>query len=150
MIIRVAHINDIYQIQSVRNSVKENTLSNPGLITNKVVKDFILTRGKGWVCVIRGQVVGFSIADLKDKNVWALFVKPGYEGLGIGQKLHDIMLNWYFSHTRDNIWLGTLPKTRAEKFYRKSGWKEIGTHADGEIKFEMTYEFWRKKDIPLD
>lgn len=35
MIIREAKIEDIAQIQIVRNSVKENTLSDPNLVTDK-------------------------------------------------------------------------------------------------------------------
>ncbi len=65
---------------------------------------------------------------------------PVFEGQGIGRKLHDVMLYWYFDQTRTNLWLGTSPETRAEMFYRKAGWKEIGTHGIDEIKFEMTYE----------
>jgi len=139
---REAQIKDISQIQLVRNSVKENTLSDPNLITDLVVEDFIMNRGKGWVCEVGGQVVGFSIADMKERNVWALFVRPENEGEGIGKKLHDLMLDWYFLQTDDNIWLGTSPGTRAERFYRKSRWVEIRMHGDSEIKFEMTRHNW--------
>ena len=52
------------------------------------------------------------------------------------------MLDWYFEQTQTKVWLGTSPKTRAETFYRKSGWTEVGIHGKGEIKFEMTYEDW--------
>ena len=144
MIIREAKIDDILQIQIVRNSVKENVLSNPNAVTNEDCEDFLFKRGKGWVCEIDHQVVGFSIVDLKGKNVWALFLKPAFEKKGIGRKLHDIMLDWYFSQTRENIWLGTSPNTRAEYFYRKAGWQGIGTHGDEEIKFEMTFDNWKK------
>lgn len=144
MIIREAKIDDIPQIQIVRNSVKENTLSNPNAVTDEDCEVFLFKKGKGWVCEIDHQVVGFSIVDLKDKNVWALFLKPEYEKKGIGRKLHDIMLDWYFSQTKENIWLGTSSNTRAEIFYRKADWKEIGTHGDEEIKFEMTFDNWKK------
>ena len=146
MIIREATIEDIPQIQVVRNSVTENTLSDPNLVTDDDCKEFIMVRGKGWVCEIENEIVGFSIADLKDNNIWALFLKPGYEKQGIGKQLHDIMLNWYFNQTRDNVWLGTSPGTRAERFYRKAGWREIGKHGKGEIKFEMRYQDWIKKE----
>lgn len=142
MIIREARIEDIPQIQVVRNSVKENTLSNPDLVTDKDCEEFIAERGKGWVCEIDGKITGFSIVDLKDNNIWALFVDPDFEKKGIGKKLHDIMLDWYFTQTRENVWLGTSPNTRAELFYRKSGWNEIGIHGKNEIKFEMTFENW--------
>ena len=79
MMIRAAKIDDIQQIQIVRNSVKENTLSNPNLVTDKDCEEFISVRGKGWVCEIDQQIVGFAIADLKENNIWALFVDPEYE-----------------------------------------------------------------------
>lgn len=142
MIIREARVEDIPQIQMVRNSVKENTLSNPDLVTDKDCEEFITERGKGWVCEIDGKITGFSIVDLKDNNIWALFVDPDFEKKGSGKKLHDIMLDWYFTQTKENVWLGTSPNTRAELFYRKSGWNEIGIHGKNEIKFEMTFENW--------
>jgi len=143
MIIRVAEIKDIPQIQVVRNLVKENRLSDPALVPDRDVEDYITSRGRGWVCEIKGQIVGFAIADLIDSNIWALFIHPGFEKLGIGKKLHDEMMNWYFSQTDKTVWLGTSPKTRAESFYRKAGWKETGTHGKGEIKFEMTKDEWK-------
>jgi GNAT superfamily N-acetyltransferase len=144
MTIREAVIDDIKQIQRVRNSVIENTLSDPNLVTDKDCEEFIIVRGKGWVCEIDNQIVGFSIADLKDNNIWALFLQPEFENLGIGRQLHDIMLEWYFNQTKENVWLGTSPNTRAETFYRKSGWTEIGTHGKEEIKFEMTFYNWTR------
>lgn len=143
--IREARLEDIPQIQKVRNSVKENTLSDPNLVTDKDCEEFLFERGKGWVYEIDDQIVGFSIVDLKEKNIWALFLDPGFEKHGIGRKLHDTMLDWYFEQTKETVWLGTAPKTRAENFYRKSGWKETGTHGKGEIKFEMTYNNWKNK-----
>ncbi|SEW18673.1 Ribosomal protein S18 acetylase RimI [Chryseobacterium wanjuense] len=143
--IREARLEDIPQIQKVRNSVKENTLSDPNLVTDKDCEEFLFERGKGWVYEIDDQIVGFSIVDLKEKNIWALFLDPGFEKQGIGRKLHDTMLDWYFEQTKETVWLGTAPKTRAENFYRKSGWKETGTHGKGEIKFEMTYNNWKNK-----
>jgi GNAT superfamily N-acetyltransferase len=94
------------------------------------------------VCEIDQQIVGFAIADLKENNIWALFVDPEYERKGIGQKLHRKMLDWYFTQTKEKVWLGTAFNTRAEKFYRKAGWIEVGTHGPKEIKFEMTYNNW--------
>jgi len=143
MIFREATIEDIPQIQVVRNSVKENMLSDPALVTDKDCEDYLTQRGKGWVCMIENRLAGFSIVDLKDKNTWALFVHPGFENKGIGKKLHDMMLHWYFDQTKETVWLGTAPGTRAEKFYRKAGWKEVGVHGKGEIKFEMSYDDWK-------
>ena len=142
---REANIDDIKQIQIVRHSVKENTLSNPDRVTDDDCKEFLFRRGKGWVCEVDGLIVGFAIADLKDNNIWALFLKPEYEGIGIGRQLHALMLDWYFSNGKENVWLGTSPNTRAEKFYKQMGWTETGLHGDHEIKFEMTSEDWLNK-----
>ncbi len=144
MIYREANITDIPQIQMVRNSVKENTLSNPDLVTDDDCVEFLTVRGKGWVCEIDNQIVGFAIADLKDNNIWALFLHPAFEKKGIGRQLHKIMLDWYFTQTKNKVWLGTAFNTRAEQFYRKAGWTEVGTHGAKEIKFEMTFEQWQQ------
>ncbi|HEX8574890.1 MAG TPA: GNAT family N-acetyltransferase [Flavobacterium sp.] len=134
---REATPEDIPKIQVVRHTVKENTLSNPGLVTDQDCFEFITNRGKGWVAEINEEIVGFAIADLQDENIWALFVKPEFEGQGIGKHLQQIMLQWYFAQGKIYVWLGTAPNTRAALFYRKSGWTENGTNGPNEIKFEM-------------
>ncbi|MBK8482917.1 MAG: GNAT family N-acetyltransferase [Saprospiraceae bacterium] len=145
MIIREAKIEDIKQIQKVRNSVNENMLTNPNLVTDNDCKEYITGKGKAWACEMNTEIVGFAIVDLQANNIWALFLKPEFEKQGIGKKLHDIMLDWYFKQTKNNVWLGTSPNTRAEIFYRKLGWTEIGTHGKGEIKFEMKFNDWIHK-----
>lgn len=142
MIFREATIKDIEQIQVVRNAVKENRLSDPALVPDTDVAEYITKRGKGWVCEIDDTVEGFAIADLVDKNIWALFINPDFEAKGIGKKLHQLMMDWYFTQTTETIWLGTAPNSRAEKFYRMQGWKEVGMHGKNEIKFEMDFKSW--------
>ena len=149
MIFREAQVSDITQIQVVRNSVRENTLSDPALIPDKDVEDYIIHRGKGWVCEIGNSIVGFAIVSVTDHNVWALFIHPGFEKRGIGRRLHENMMDWYFSQTDEIIWLSTSPGTRAEIFYRKAAWREVGTHGKGEIKFEMTSMEWKQRNILL-
>ncbi len=145
MIFREAIPEDIFEIQVVRNLVKENTLSAPALVTDNDVMEFITERGKGWVCEIENNIVGFSIADVKENNIWALFVHPDHDKKGIGKTLHTLMLDWYFTQTEQTVWLGTSPHTRAETFYRKQGWTETGLQGKGEIKFEMTKQQWVNK-----
>lgn len=142
MIFREAVVTDIPQIQIVRNAVKENILSNPALVTDADVEDYIVRRGKGWVCEMNDEIVGFAIADLVDKNIWALFVHPDAEGKRIGKQLHDQMVNWYFSQTDETVWLSTTPGTRAETFYKMQGWTEVGVYGKGETKFEMRKVDW--------
>lgn len=126
----------------MRNSVKENQLSNPSLIPDELVEEFITKRGKGFVCEIDKKIVGFSIVDFVENNVWALFILPDFEGKGIGKKLHQLMLDEYFSQTKETIWLSTAANSRAELFYKKQGWKNAGFHGN-EVKFEMYFEDWK-------
>lgn len=152
MIFREAQISDIEQMMVVRLSVKENTLSNPALVTYEDMVDYLTIRGKGWVCETKNTIVGFSIGDLKDHSVWALFIQPTMEGKGIGKKLQALLLDWYFNKTEKNIWLETAANTRAEKFYKETGWKETERHDRQpsnpafppfiEIKLELSKKDW--------
>ena len=139
---REANISDIVQMQIVRKSVKENQLSDPTLVKDVDYEDFLLTRGKGWICEVNNDIVGFAIVDLQENNVWALFVTPAFAEKGIGKKLHSLMLNWYFKQTQKTVWLGTEPNSRAQFFYTQQGWIHVGMHGKNEIKFEMTFKKW--------
>ena len=147
MIYRIADVDDIAQIQKVRNSVTENQLSDPALVTDGDVADYLSRRGRGWVCEIRDLIIGFAIVSVIDKNVWALFMQPGFENRGIGRKLHDDMMDWYFEMSNEPVWLSTSPGTRAESFYRKAGWRQTSITKSGEIKFEMTATEWGSQKI---
>ena len=143
MIFRKAQISDIKGIQFVRNAVKENMLSDPALVPDKDCEEYMTVRGKAWVCEKGDTIVGFAYVDMKDNNVWALFVLPEFAEKGIGKALHNMMIDWYFSQTKTTIWLGTAPGTRAELFYEKQGWKKAGMHGK-EKKLEMDFETWMK------
>lgn len=142
---RTATLADIARMQYVRHSVKENTLSDPALVPDKDVAFYITEKGKGWVCEVDDELVGFSIVDLMDKSVWALFVHPDHEGKGIGKALHHMMLDWYFDQEQEWVCLGTSPNTRAADFYRLQGWTTAGTYSNGEIKFHLSAEDWKNR-----
>ena len=141
-VFRQALVCDVMSIQEIRNSVTENTLSDPSKVTDEMCIEYLTKRGKGWLCLMDQQPVGFAIVDMKDHNVWALFIKPDFQGKGIGKQLHDMMLQWYFDQTDTPLWLGTEPGTRAEQFYRMQGWKNTGPHGNNELKFELSYDQW--------
>ena len=136
MLIRAATLPDIDPMHVIRMAVKENILSDPSLITPQDYAAYLENRGAGWVVEIENQIVGFAIVDLREHNVWALFVHPDAEKKGVGRQLHDEMIRWYFSQTTETLWLGTEPNSRAEGFYRQAVWKEVGKHGLTEIKFE--------------
>ena len=120
-------------------------LSDPALVTDQDCEEFMTLRGKGWVCERAGEILGFAIVDLKENNVWALFLRPENEGQGIGKRLHNMMLDWYFEQTQDTIWLGTGFNTKAVEFYRLQGWREVGTHGSKEVKFEMSLDDYKSR-----
>lgn len=134
---RQAVIADIPAMHLVRMSVKENVLSDPSVVKESDYAEYIASRGKGWVCESGGNLIGFCIVDLKEKNVWALFILPEFEGRGAGKLLHDHMLQWYFLHSDKPLHLSTAAGTRAEAFYRINGWQEAGKKDNGEIIFQM-------------
>jgi GNAT superfamily N-acetyltransferase len=142
MTLRQALDTDIPQLHQVRMAVKENMLNNPALVTEADYRRFLTTEGRGWLCAVDGQVAGFAIVDTTDHNVWALFVHPDFEGQGIGKRLQQTMLRWYFTQTDHTLWLSTAPGTRAEEFYHRTGWKATGLTKGGETRFEMTPEAW--------
>ncbi len=144
MVFRHAETSDVKNMQLIRNAVRENVLSDPALVPDADVEKYINHRGKGWVCLDLGIIAGFCIADLVNDNIWALFVLPGMEGKGIGRKLQTIMLDWYFNHDKSTVWLSTQKDSRAERFYRLTGWKEAGPYGKNEIKFTMSKENWQK------
>ncbi|SNC67632.1 Acetyltransferase (GNAT) family protein [Hymenobacter gelipurpurascens] len=143
MLFREAQTPDIPQLSMVRLSVQENRLSNPALVTARDYTDYLTQRGKGWLCEAEGTIVGFGIADLLGHSIWALFVLPEFAGQGIGKRLHELMLNWYFAQASETVWLSTAPGTRAEAFYRRQGWQETGRTKSGEVRFEMTIGEWK-------
>ena len=96
MVIREAIPADIPGIQLVRNAVRENRLSDPALVSDEDCANFLFIRGKGWVAEEKGIITGFAIADLKEHNIWALFVHPDHEKMGIGRQLHYLFYAEYY------------------------------------------------------
>ncbi|GHA70094.1 GNAT family N-acetyltransferase [Pontibacter akesuensis] len=142
---RIATAADIPGMSRVRFAVQENQLSDPSLVTPENYREMIGEKGAGWVCAVAGEVVGFSIVDLTEANVWALFVDPTYAGRGIGRKLHDEMLAWSLAQGQQHLWLSTDSGTRAEAFYRKAGWQQTGTAPNGEVRFELSLPAWSSR-----
>src|SRR5688572_7252005 len=125
----------------IRMMVRENRLSEA---TRLRASDYteILTSGKGRVCRVGGAIRGFAVVEKSDGNIWALFVEPGFERMGIGRALHDAMVGWAFDHGATALWLTTDRATRAESFYRLQGWREAGSAGNVALRFELTKSDW--------
>ena len=88
MQIRLATEADIPEMHRIRMSVCENRLADPSLIQPSDYRAMLAEHGRGWVAETGGRIVGFAVADLSRRNVWALFVDPAFEGRGAGRRLH--------------------------------------------------------------
>jgi GNAT superfamily N-acetyltransferase len=133
---RPAVAADIPGIQRVRASVRENRLVST-VITDDDVRMMIERDGRGWVVEANGEVVGFSVGNATNGNLWALFVHPEHERRGYGRALHDAAVSWLTSRGIERLWLTTAPRTRAQRFYETAGWRLAGETDRGELYFEM-------------
>jgi len=140
--IRQALPGDAAALNALRLRVRENILSRPGWLTEQRTVHAISVTGRGWLWEQDGRALGFSVADARARNIWALFVEPGFEGRGIGRALLAVAVRWLWDQGDQPIWLSTEPGTRAERFYRAAGWQETGRTAGGELRFELHRELW--------
>jgi GNAT superfamily N-acetyltransferase len=137
VIFREAHVEDIAALAEIRLSVTENVLSDPRKVTPEMYASYLSVAGKGWLCEVDGEAVGFSVAFLRDASIWALFVKPGYEGRGIGTRLLKLATSWLFDMGASSISLSTDANTRADRMYESQGWKRGEIKSDGEVGYRL-------------
>lgn len=98
---REARLTDIPELSRVRLAVRENVLRTPGLVPPA---DYLTQHGRGWLAeAADGTVAGFAIADLQGRSSWALFMHPDVERQGLGRRLHQLMLDWYFPDLRNRV-----------------------------------------------
>jgi GNAT superfamily N-acetyltransferase len=127
--------SDIPRIVEIRSAVRENRLSDPSRVTTA---DLLWQIAHSPIhlwderCVIKG----FSAGDPRDGSIFALFVDPAFEGLGIGQALILAACRSLAAAGHRVAKLSTDPATRAERFYLRNGWRAKGLDARGEMVFE--------------
>jgi GNAT superfamily N-acetyltransferase len=134
-VLRQALRDDVPAMQVIRMSVRENRLEST-VISEEQVIHVIENTGKGWVIEEDGEIAGFGIANREERNIWALFFHPDFEGRGYGRQILEVMTEWLWSISDQPIWLSTDPGTRAEGFYKKAGWYITGKMPNGEVRFE--------------
>ncbi|MDY0742984.1 GNAT family N-acetyltransferase [Paucibacter sp. R3-3] len=137
---------DLPEIWRVRHAVQENRLAPDHTITVADVIERMAPPGRGWgVELPGGKLAGFAIAcgareGADAGRIWALFVHPDHAAQGHGRRLHDEMVGWLRGQGLTRLWLNTQRGSRAETFYRLSGWVDCGPRADGhddETRFEL-------------
>jgi GNAT superfamily N-acetyltransferase len=135
MRIRSARSADIEAMHALRLRVRENSLSDPGRVTEESYGPYVAA-GSAWLAETERGLGGFAVLDPAGASVWALFVAPEAEGRGIGGALLDRLLAEARARGLRRLSLQTDPGTRAERFYTAAGWTKAGTSTTGELSFE--------------
>ena len=139
IIIRDAAKEDIPAIFEVRTSVRENHMSVERMaeigITNETIRRALHKEPCIWVAVDGDHIVGFSMGDVADACLFAAFVRPEWEGQGIGRRLMERAEAFLFER-HSSIWLQTDGSSRAAGFYERLGWKRMQDMETGEARFE--------------
>jgi len=135
--IRAATPADQPRIDAIRRGVRENILRDPAKVTAEEVcwyreQAIFLVAEEGV------EVVAFACANHQTGFIWALFVDPAHEGRGHGRALLDAALVRLKAAGHAQAWLMTGAGTRAERFYRRHGWRDMGRSLDGQLAFIKT------------
>ncbi len=93
--IRPAVVTDVDAILTIRTQVRENRMSLPELarsgMTRQGIAHLLSAMGDDapclWGAQRQGGVVGFSMADQEEASLFAAFILPQHEGLGVGRML---------------------------------------------------------------
>jgi len=133
-IIRKAETVDLPRIHAIRMAVRENILSDPSKVTAADV-DWYREQAIFLVAEDAGEIAGFACANHLTGLIWALFIDPAQEGRGHGRALLDTALAGLKAAGHAQAWLETGAGTRAERFYLRHGWRDMGRGLDRQIVF---------------
>ncbi|MBZ9936110.1 GNAT family N-acetyltransferase [Mesorhizobium sp. BR1-1-16] len=139
--VRIATPDEVPILNAIRTSVRENHMTLEQMadygITPNVIADLLRTTGRAFIASVDGIDAGISIADSAEGNIFAMFVLPDFEGLGLGRLL--LAHAEAFLHERGvaSAWLeaGAAPGIRAHGFYAHLGWQPDGLMPDGQLRF---------------
>jgi GNAT superfamily N-acetyltransferase len=134
---RPAVESDLAQLYDIRFSVEENRSCDPAEIPVSRVLP-VLKEGGSFLCLDGGWPVGFSMASFELGELFGLFLRPGYQGCGIGRRLLGLATEWMRHQGAAGMRLVTDPGTRAERLYLAAGWQATGRNEDtGEVLLEL-------------
>lgn len=142
-LIRAATQDDVDTLFTLRTSVVQNHLSVEQMaelgITPKVLADSIREAPCVWIAEVDGRPVAFSMVDLATGEVFAMFVLPSHENLGLGRRLMEVAEAALFEH-HDRLFLITdgRDEIRANGFYQRLGWTLAAQVEDGDVRYEKS------------
>lgn len=126
------HIKEMYDI---RFSVTENLVHAHQI--EYLQREMILAdvaQGGGWICKIDEMYVGYGLGiHIPHALLGGLFVRPEYQGRGIGGVILDKITEWFFEQGDAEIELTTDVGSPAAHFYQARGWHECGHDEYGQL-----------------
>lgn len=140
-LIRVATQDDVDTLFAIRTSVQQNHLSRKQMadvgITPRVLADRIREAACVWIAEVDGQPAAFSMVDLVEGEVFAMFVQPTYEGLGLGRQLMAVAEAALFER-HDTLFLMTdgRDEIRANGFYQRLGWTVVARVEGDDVRYQ--------------
>lgn len=142
-LIRLATLADIDTVFAIRTAVRQNHLSHEQLadlgITPQVLADSIREAPCIWGAQVNGLLAAFSMVDLAEGEVFAMFVLPAYEGRGLGRRLMAVAEAALFER-HDRVFLVTdgRDEIRANGFYQRLGWSKVGQVDGDDVRYEKS------------
>lgn len=142
-LIRTARQDDVDILFSIRTSVVQNHLSVEQMaelgITPQVLADSIREAPCAWVAEVDGRPAAFVMVDLAKGEVFAMFVLPTHENLGLGRQLMAVAEAALFEH-HDTLYLITdgRDEIRANGFYQRLGWVVVGQVEGDDVRYEKS------------
>ena len=144
VLIRVATVGDVDSLFAIRTSVAQNHLSREQMaalgITPEVLTQAIRDSDCVWIADVEGQPVAFTMIDQAEGELFALFVRPGYENRGLGRQLMAVAETALFArHERIFLITDGRDLIRANGFYRRLGWSVVGQEEDHDVRYEKRH-----------
>ena len=141
VLIRAATADDVDTLNAIRTSVVQNHLSLEQMadlgITPQVLADTLRAAPCAWVAEVDSQPAAFSMVDLATGEVFAMFVRPTHENLGLGRRLMAVAEAALFEH-HDRLHLVTdgREEVRANGFYQRLGWSLVEQVEGDDVRYE--------------
>lgn len=139
--LRIATAADVEALFDIRTSVTQNHLSREQMaqmgIDAETLASLLSAAPCAWLAEVDGRPVAFSMIDLDDACLFAVFVRPAFEGRGLGTAvLRPAEQALFARHAR--IWLVTDGRqdVRANGFYQRHGWAVSEALDDGDLRYE--------------
>lgn len=141
ILVRRATADDVETLFDIRTSVRENHQSRAKLasigVTPTSVAEMLNGDAAAWIAAHDGIAAAFSMAKGDEQTVFAVFVRPGYEGRGLGSAVLSAAEEWLWQRGAGEIWLttGAEPEIRAHGFYARRGWRRTDKLLRGDVKY---------------